>query len=342
MDKRGLEEILDECLDRVRLGEPVERVLWSHPDHAEALRPLLEGAVRLGDVRFPEPQPGARVAAERRMAQEVERGRAPRPGWLGSFSRWPLAFRAVAVSGAVLALGAAGIGASAAAGNAPQPVRSLFGISSSSIRVEFDGTIETIDGSILTVATGADVRTVVVDGHTEITRGGDAIGLADLAPGDAVEVKGTLQPDNTILATRVRLEDDDAQGEDDDAQGEDDNAQDGLTPAATPDATAGADDEDAHDDCVAENGGPDGESAGPGDACDDDADDDGEDEADDRTPDAVGTAEVDDDAHDDSGAGSGDELDDGEDERDDSSGTSGSGGTDDSEDHSSPGDGGDD
>lgn len=48
---RGIEGILDTCLERVRLrGESIEQCLDSYPEHASELEPLLRAALRVMDV----------------------------------------------------------------------------------------------------------------------------------------------------------------------------------------------------------------------------------------------------------------------------------------------------
>jgi len=50
-----LETILDLCIDRLREGQTPEECLQAFPDHAEALRPLLETAAVLKDLPREEP-----------------------------------------------------------------------------------------------------------------------------------------------------------------------------------------------------------------------------------------------------------------------------------------------
>ncbi len=42
-------QFLEECLQRLQMGETLERILEDYPDHAQELRPLLESA-RLAQV----------------------------------------------------------------------------------------------------------------------------------------------------------------------------------------------------------------------------------------------------------------------------------------------------
>lgn len=68
--------------------------------------------------------------------------------------------------------------------------------------VEFTGAIAAIASPNLTVAG----RTVVTDANTEIKKDDTLVTLADLHVGDVVQVSGTLQADNSVLAKEIELE----------------------------------------------------------------------------------------------------------------------------------------
>jgi len=296
---RTPEDILDECINRLAGGEAVETLLAAYPQHAAALTPALRSARMFLSVPVAEAADAARLDAMRRMLDQFEASSKPAVGggWLAAFKRRPLAFQAAALAGSIALFGALGVGASAATGTAPEPVRDLFRLTSSSqIRVEFTGVVTGIDlaAGTLEVSAGGDVRTVRVTASTEISRGGDAIGLDGLMVGDVVEVKGALQTDNSVLAKRVHLEDDE------DATG---------TPVADPTAGAGTPDDadDVDDDSIDDDnsgpGGGDGDDSDPSDSSgpgDDGKDDDNSGPGsgdDDRTsqPDASVTPDVDND-----------------------------------------------
>lgn len=252
---RTPEDILDECIERLIGGEPVEALLAAYPGRAAALMPALRSARLLLSAPAARASDAARLGAMRRMLDQLEASAKPQVagGWLGAFRRRPVAFQAAVLAGGIALFGALGVGAAAATGIAPEPVRELFRFSSSSqIRVEFNGVIAAIDADARTldVAAGGDVRTVRVNASTELTSGGRGITLADFSPGDPVEVKGTLQSDDTILASRVHLEDD---------------ADTTATPRVDPTAGAGTPD-DADDD------GDNDDSSGPGSGDGDDSD----------------------------------------------------------------------
>lgn len=68
---------------------------------------------------------------------------------------------------------------------------------------EFEGTVDAIDGMVLTVAG----RMVAVTDATAIGKDHAAAAFADLMLGTPVEVEGTLNADGTVTATEIRIED---------------------------------------------------------------------------------------------------------------------------------------
>jgi hypothetical protein len=72
---------------------------------------------------------------------------------------------------------------------------------------EAEGTISSLGGSSFTILTKAGPVTVQTNAATQFRRGGDSRSFADLRIGQKVEVKGQLQPDQSILASRVSIED---------------------------------------------------------------------------------------------------------------------------------------
>jgi hypothetical protein len=368
----NFEEILNESIDRLIAGESLRDLLADHPQHADALGAALRDAqalLRSGPTGGP--ADAARQDARARMLAALDEARAKanefqpaagtvsllpldaavnkrpaqreRPAWLASFMRRPAPFRAAALAGSVALFGALGVGAAAATGNTPEPVRELFRSSAStSLRVEFEGIITAIDpvARTINVDVAGDVRTVIVVDGTELSDSGDDIAFEAFAGGDLVEVKGALQPDDTIVASRVHREDD--FDDEPDATRTPDNDDD--EPDAT--RTAGHDDDDGDDD----NSGPgnsDDDNSGPGNSDDDDGhddddsgpgnsdDDDGHDADDDGDSSGNGHDNDDDDGDDDNNSGPGNGVD-GDDDNDDSG--HGDGG----DDNSGPDDGNDD
>ncbi len=68
---------------------------------------------------------------------------------------------------------------------------------------EFEGTVDAIDGMVLTVAG----RKVAVTDATTIRKDDAAATFADLMLGTPVEVEGTLNADGTVTASEIRIED---------------------------------------------------------------------------------------------------------------------------------------
>jgi len=68
---------------------------------------------------------------------------------------------------------------------------------------EFEGTVDALDGKVLTVAG----RKVAVTDATKIRRDDAAATFADLVLGTPVEVEGTLNADGSVTASEIRIED---------------------------------------------------------------------------------------------------------------------------------------
>src|SRR5712664_2239500 len=68
---------------------------------------------------------------------------------------------------------------------------------------EFEGTVDAIDGAVLTVAG----RKVAVTDATKIRKEGIAATFADLVLGTPVEVEGTLNADGSVTASEISIED---------------------------------------------------------------------------------------------------------------------------------------
>lgn len=288
-----LHQIVDLCVERMIAGETAPQVLASYPERRAELQPAIEAAAKMLGVAVPEADAAVRTQAMGRMMAQLRAAPANGSGlgfrrFFMAFRTRPWIFKAASLSGAVLLFGVATLGAAAATGNTPQPVRSLFGLSSSSISVEFTGTVVSNDGTTLVVeineraaastATSdspatpvsvTDERTVIIGTGTVLSRGDAAVSPADIVPGTVAEVKGSLQPDNTILASRIQVEHEDENTTPTSAGGaatDTPNADATSTPptgatAVVPTATE-RDDNDAD-----ENGGCD--SSGPGNPCED-------------------------------------------------------------------------
>lgn len=209
-----LEEIIERCVQRLASGERLDAVLRSYPEQAAELRGVLAPAQTIMTAPMAPVRPAASSLALNRMLSEVQSAAArPREhnfllAWFGSLKARPLAYQVIALAGAVVLFGGVGVGASAATGTAPSPVKRILRISSDAQRkVTLKGTIISIEGDTLTLrpAAGAamDVRTVIVTASTKISRQGQRIAPGELRGGDVVEIEATLQ-DGRIEATAIR------------------------------------------------------------------------------------------------------------------------------------------
>jgi hypothetical protein len=205
-----LEEILDRCLARILAGESPDDVLRDHPSAAEELRPLLVRAAVLSAVPIPEPDGVARMAAMSRMlATAHDAAERYQPvgvfAWLGSLRARPLAFQAVAAVAAIALLGSAGLGASAATGTTPGPVRVFFRLpdtSDSSVRAH--GAVVSASAAALVIDEDGSQRTFLLDAGTSVTRGDTHVTWTELLVGETVDVRATLRADGELAAREVR------------------------------------------------------------------------------------------------------------------------------------------
>jgi hypothetical protein len=209
MDGRSAESI-DECVQRLLEGESLDDVLMSHPGMGAQLLPALEPAIALLQTPLVEPSPLARNSAMNAMMRQVRKEAArPAPAgvfrWLGSLRARPLAFQSLAVAGALVLFGGLGIGASAATGTTPAPVRSFFRISSESEhKVHLGGAIVSIGDGSLVIRTESGDRTLLLTASTIIDRGGQKVDASGLRVGEDVEVTGVERPDGGVIARQVR------------------------------------------------------------------------------------------------------------------------------------------
>jgi hypothetical protein len=205
-----LEDILDRCLARVLAGESLDDVLRDHAAAAAELRPLLLRAAALRAVPIPEPGGVARMAAMSRMlATSRDAAERYQPAGvfalLGSLRARPLAFQAVAAAAAIALLGSAGLGASAATGTTPEPVRIFFRLpdtSDSSVRAH--GTVVSASASALVIDEDGTQRTFLLDAGTSVTRDGAHVTWIDLLASETVDVRATRRADGELAAREVR------------------------------------------------------------------------------------------------------------------------------------------
>jgi len=209
VDGRRQEDIIDECIERLLGGEPLDAVLRSHPGAGAGLRAALQPALALLQAPLATPSPAAENRAMNVMLRQVraEADRSQPAGvfaWLGTLRARPLAFQGLAVAGAIMVFGGLGIGASAATGTTPEPVRTIFRISSDSeSSVHLRGTIVSIDASALLLNTERGARTVLLSSSTVVRRGSERASVADLLAGEEVDVTASASSDGSVTARTV-------------------------------------------------------------------------------------------------------------------------------------------
>ncbi len=78
--RRRVEDALDACIERMKLGASLDVCLAEHPAEAEELRPLLETVQSMQGGLRPEPRAAARAAGRARVEAEMARRRS-KTGW---------------------------------------------------------------------------------------------------------------------------------------------------------------------------------------------------------------------------------------------------------------------
>ena len=120
---RHLDEVLDDCIERLLRGESVEDCLARYPQQAEELEPLLRAVARAQRALSLIPGEAARERGRRRLLQELEALEAQPARRLWAWPRrWALGLAAVAL---LLLLGVGTVAASGKAipGDPLYPVR---------------------------------------------------------------------------------------------------------------------------------------------------------------------------------------------------------------------------
>jgi RNase P/RNase MRP subunit p29 len=212
MSDEGIQDdMIAGAIERLLAGEPVADVLAAYPGNASALRPLLESAQALRETPRPTPSPAARQLAMSRMLAQVgsERGR-PEPAgvlaWLGTLRARPLAFQAMAVGGALVLFSGLGIGASAATGTTPEPVRTFFRLPDDSGRtVHLSGAVVSVTQDTLVIDTAGARSTVALAPATIVRRGSTHVAWSDLRTGEHVNVTANDRS-GRVMATLVDAE----------------------------------------------------------------------------------------------------------------------------------------
>jgi uncharacterized protein DUF5666/carboxypeptidase family protein len=72
---------------------------------------------------------------------------------------------------------------------------------------DVEGRVGTITGASFVLMTGSGMVTIQTSGATQFRRDGDPASFADIRTGTEVEVQGQVQPDSSVLASRVDIKD---------------------------------------------------------------------------------------------------------------------------------------
>ena len=116
-----LEIKLIECLGRLDDGEPLDSILAGYPDYAASLRPLLETATALEDLRTA-PREAARIASRRAFlsqAHEIRESTLQPRAWLP---------RHLAITFIALVVALIGMSGAVAASASALPSEPLYGV----------------------------------------------------------------------------------------------------------------------------------------------------------------------------------------------------------------------
>ena len=332
MQSKPFSDIVDACLDQLRVGVSIDDCVAPYPEHADELRPQLQVAQSLFASRPQiQPEPSAQAQGRARLLGALAQMREePEPTLglvgplralvLGISSRLTLLPQALPAVLAMFVLGGAAWGVSAAAGN-PNPGNWFVGSSSQEARVELRGTITAIEPPMLTISTDTGEVSVQIDDGTEFE--GDtkmSLALADFNVGDFVKISAFRDETGVLIAREIELEEEEADENEDgvgDPDGDDDA--DNSGPGSPNSGPGNADDDEDDED----NSGPgnadddddrDHDNSGPGNADDDDDGD--QDNSGPGNSNQDNDDDDDDDEHDNSGPGSSDDDDEDDDEHD--------------------------
>ncbi len=97
---KNLDEILDECINRLNRGESLKACLADYPDHAEQLEPLLQAMLQTQGAYSSLPSADAKREARQRFyaaLDRLEERRQAKPPVIARLLAWPLAWATVAV-----------------------------------------------------------------------------------------------------------------------------------------------------------------------------------------------------------------------------------------------------
>ncbi len=186
--------VLDECLERVRQGQPVDECLKAYPQHAEQLAPYLRSAATLRGLGAPAPAAASMQEARNTLLARVVEGGRERGVPMGIFKFGNVL--AMAVAG----LFVASVGVFAAAGGTD-----IF--TGEDNTQSFDATVISTASTIFYVQTDANQYLFLhLTNETQYQdAAGHTIGRTDVHVRDHVNVRGTPAEPRFFNARVVRL-----------------------------------------------------------------------------------------------------------------------------------------
>ena len=211
--RQDFNEALDQCLQLLRLGTPVDECLDVFPEHRTRLRPLLDIASRLKQVAPPLPSvdgySGGRQALLSFLNQMAQSGAANGHGPLSWLRSTSIIYRTAAV-GAVVALMGSALTVTTAASPATiaSQVRDLFIAQPDPATpvTTLSGHIASLDGPRLRLNTASGTIDVALRQDTIIRApSGQQLASRDLQEGYLVEVVGLLQAGRSLLAQVIDI-----------------------------------------------------------------------------------------------------------------------------------------
>jgi hypothetical protein len=221
MSRTSYEDALDNSIGLVEKGLTIEECLLTYPEYAAQLLGPLQAARTLqnGRARLSIPAPtmrrdaflGAVATQARADASTPSAAAVPpivtpdKPPWapLRRFALVPYALPAVL---AMLILGGAAWGVSAATGNAG-PGSWIAGDSTHDDKVDVRGTIAAIGPDSITVTTPDGDVTAAITGDTKFEGADDESALiGDFSVGDAIKLSATRTADGSLVARKLEHE----------------------------------------------------------------------------------------------------------------------------------------
>ncbi len=224
MHTEKFDEVLDQCLTMMQAGASIDNCVARYPQHTDELRAQLQTAQTLWDARpKTQPEPAAQAKGRSRLLTavgELQQNAPPRSAlWLWPIRglRSPLRLgQALPAVVALLVLGGAAMGVSAATGQGP--LGALLSTSSDANEAQVLGTVEAV------TCTDATNGTVTIDGVDVLITGDTELGgltCPDITVGmvlsvDAIDDGGILTASEIEPADDGPIDGDDADEDDGD------------------------------------------------------------------------------------------------------------------------------